>query len=198
MSARNRSYSSSESQSSGQALSAGYRHIDTTAAYFNEKEVGEGLANSHVDRAEVFVGTKSGSPTTATTRRCTVLTRAPGSSASTRSTCCSCTSPIQQVRPDPRVLPGTGEAAHRRQGARHRRQQFHRRVSRLRRGELCWFHHRGTFSVSIVDPWPRRTTHHARQSPREICPARWGLRIGSACSEGFGLARFGSLSKPRA
>jgi diketogulonate reductase-like aldo/keto reductase len=40
------------------ALSAGYRHVDTAAAYFNEKEVGEGLANSDVDRAEVFVETK--------------------------------------------------------------------------------------------------------------------------------------------
>ena len=40
------------------ALSTGYRHIDTAAAYFNEKEVGEGIANSPVDRAEVFVETK--------------------------------------------------------------------------------------------------------------------------------------------
>jgi hypothetical protein len=32
--------------------------IDTAAAYFNEKQVGEGLANSRVDRAEVFVETK--------------------------------------------------------------------------------------------------------------------------------------------
>jgi diketogulonate reductase-like aldo/keto reductase len=40
------------------ALSVGYRHIDTAAAYFNEKEVGEGLANSDVDRTEIFVGTK--------------------------------------------------------------------------------------------------------------------------------------------
>jgi diketogulonate reductase-like aldo/keto reductase len=40
------------------ALGAGYRHIDTAASYFNEKEVGEALATSDVDRAEVFVETK--------------------------------------------------------------------------------------------------------------------------------------------
>jgi 2,5-diketo-D-gluconate reductase A len=40
------------------ALDAGYRHIDTAAAYRNEKGVGEGLRASGLDRAEVFVTTK--------------------------------------------------------------------------------------------------------------------------------------------
>src|SRR5579871_5247030 len=40
------------------ALSTGYRHIDTAAAYGNEKQVGEALAISKVARAEVFVETK--------------------------------------------------------------------------------------------------------------------------------------------
>lgn len=40
------------------ALRAGYRHIDTAAAYGNEKEVGEGLRRSGVPREEVFVETK--------------------------------------------------------------------------------------------------------------------------------------------
>jgi diketogulonate reductase-like aldo/keto reductase len=40
------------------ALDAGYRHIDTAAAYGNEREVGEALAASSVDRSEVFVETK--------------------------------------------------------------------------------------------------------------------------------------------
>ncbi|WNV87434.1 aldo/keto reductase [Umezawaea sp. Da 62-37] len=40
------------------ALSTGYRHIDTAAAYGNEREVGEAIAKSGVDRAEVFVETK--------------------------------------------------------------------------------------------------------------------------------------------
>ena len=40
------------------ALSAGYRHIDTAAAYGNEREVGEAIARSGVDRSEVFIETK--------------------------------------------------------------------------------------------------------------------------------------------
>jgi diketogulonate reductase-like aldo/keto reductase len=40
------------------ALSAGYRHIDTAAAYGNEREVGEAIAKSGLDRSEVFVETK--------------------------------------------------------------------------------------------------------------------------------------------
>lgn len=40
------------------ALSTGYRHVDTAAAYGNEREVGEAIAASGVDRAEVFVETK--------------------------------------------------------------------------------------------------------------------------------------------
>lgn len=40
------------------ALRAGYRHVDTAAAYGNEREVGEGLRSSGVDRADVVVETK--------------------------------------------------------------------------------------------------------------------------------------------
>ena len=40
------------------ALQAGYRHIDTAAAYANEREVGTGIAASGVDRDEVFIETK--------------------------------------------------------------------------------------------------------------------------------------------
>ncbi|NMO13408.1 aldo/keto reductase [Pyxidicoccus fallax] len=40
------------------ALEKGYRLIDTAAAYFNERQVGEGLARSGVPRSEVFVTTK--------------------------------------------------------------------------------------------------------------------------------------------
>src|SRR5262245_33401353 len=40
------------------ALAAGYRHIDTAAAYGNEREVGEGIRRSGVPRDEVFVETK--------------------------------------------------------------------------------------------------------------------------------------------
>ena len=41
-----------------EALRLGYRHIDTAAAYFNEREVGEGVHRSGVARDEVFLETK--------------------------------------------------------------------------------------------------------------------------------------------
>src|SRR5215211_1555583 len=41
------------------ALKAGYRHIDTAAAYGNEPQVGEAIAASDLDRSEVFVETRS-------------------------------------------------------------------------------------------------------------------------------------------
>ena len=40
------------------ALEVGYRHIDTAAAYGNEKGVGEALRRSGFDRSDVFVETK--------------------------------------------------------------------------------------------------------------------------------------------
>lgn len=39
-------------------LSMGYRHLDTAQMYGNEAEVGRGIADSGVDRGEVFVTTK--------------------------------------------------------------------------------------------------------------------------------------------
>ena len=40
------------------ALQAGYRHIDTAQMYGNEKEVGEAIARSGLDRGDVFVTSK--------------------------------------------------------------------------------------------------------------------------------------------
>lgn len=40
------------------ALETGYRHIDTAAAYGNEREVGEGLRRSGLPRSDVFIETK--------------------------------------------------------------------------------------------------------------------------------------------
>ncbi len=40
------------------ALALGYRHIDTATLYGNEREVGEGIRRSGLDRDEVFVTTK--------------------------------------------------------------------------------------------------------------------------------------------
>lgn len=42
----------------GVALKTGYRHVDTAAAYQNEKGVGEGLLASGLARDEVFITTK--------------------------------------------------------------------------------------------------------------------------------------------
>ncbi|MFF2653108.1 aldo/keto reductase [Streptomyces sp. NPDC058045] len=41
-----------------EALRVGYRLIDTAASYFNEREVGEGIKQSGLDRSEVFIETK--------------------------------------------------------------------------------------------------------------------------------------------
>jgi len=40
------------------ALQAGYRHIDTAQGYGNEREVGEAIAKSGLDRSDVFVTSK--------------------------------------------------------------------------------------------------------------------------------------------
>ena len=40
------------------ALAVGYRHVDTAAAYGNEREVGEGIRRSGLDRSDVFIETK--------------------------------------------------------------------------------------------------------------------------------------------
>ena len=40
------------------ALDLGYRHIDTAQAYSNEREVGQAIEHSNVDRDEIFLTTK--------------------------------------------------------------------------------------------------------------------------------------------
>jgi diketogulonate reductase-like aldo/keto reductase len=40
------------------ALAVGYRHIDTAAAYGNERQVGEAIRRSGLDRSDVFIETK--------------------------------------------------------------------------------------------------------------------------------------------
>src|SRR4051812_14504805 len=40
------------------ALEVGYRQIDTAAAYGNEREVGEAIRRSGLDRTDVFIETK--------------------------------------------------------------------------------------------------------------------------------------------
>lgn len=41
-----------------QALKAGYRHIDTAAAYFNEEDVGKAVRDSGIPREEIFITSK--------------------------------------------------------------------------------------------------------------------------------------------
>ncbi|UKA64399.1 aldo/keto reductase [Arthrobacter sp. FW306-04-A] len=41
-----------------EALRVGYRLIDTAASYFNEREVGDGIRRSEIDRSEIFIETK--------------------------------------------------------------------------------------------------------------------------------------------
>src|SRR6185437_6365541 len=40
------------------ALRTGYRLIDTAAAYANEREVGDAIRDSGIDRSEIFIETK--------------------------------------------------------------------------------------------------------------------------------------------
>jgi diketogulonate reductase-like aldo/keto reductase len=40
------------------ALASGYRHVDTAAAYGNERQVGEAVHSSDLDRSELFLETK--------------------------------------------------------------------------------------------------------------------------------------------
>jgi len=41
-----------------EAIDTGYRHIDAAAIYGNEKEVGEGIKNSGIDRKKLFITSK--------------------------------------------------------------------------------------------------------------------------------------------
>ena len=61
-----------------EALAAGYRHIDTAAAYRNEKGVGAAVAASGIPREEVFVTTKLWNDSRATTRRCVTFEKSLG------------------------------------------------------------------------------------------------------------------------
>jgi len=72
----------------GRALAAGYRHIDTAAAYGNEAEVAQAIGASGLDRAEVFVTTKCFNDDQGSH----VPTRAPRRRSSSAGTCSSATS----------------------------------------------------------------------------------------------------------
>jgi 2,5-diketo-D-gluconate reductase A len=73
------------------ALETGYRHIDTAAAYGNERQVGEAIARSGLGRDEVFVETKIWITDFGYDATLHAFDRPPASSASIDSICSSCT-----------------------------------------------------------------------------------------------------------
>jgi diketogulonate reductase-like aldo/keto reductase len=111
------------------ALGTGYRHIDTAAAYGNEREVGEAVHASKGGRTAAFLETKvwisdygydetlhafDKSAGKLGVNQIDLLNLAPGAAV--------------RLRQDARGLPGAGDATEGRQGTRHRRQQLHGRA----------------------------------------------------------------------
>lgn len=83
------------------AIATGYRLIDTAASYGNERQVGEGLARSGIDRSEMFVTTKLCSRNMATMKRFADLMRACADLASTLSTSTCCTGQNPRISKQP-------------------------------------------------------------------------------------------------
>jgi diketogulonate reductase-like aldo/keto reductase len=69
------------------ALDAGYRHIDTAAAYGNEREVGEAVHASGLDRSDVFLETKIWISDYGYDETLHGFEKSAGNSGSSRSTC---------------------------------------------------------------------------------------------------------------
>ena len=110
------------------ALATGYRHIDTAAAYGNEREVGEAIRRSGLARDEVFIETKIWISDYGYDETLHGFEKSAGKLGVDQIDLLILHQALPVgVRPDPRGLPGAGDAARRRQGARHRRQQLHGR-----------------------------------------------------------------------
>ena len=69
------------------AISSGYRHIDTAAAYGHRRQVGEAVRSSGLDRSEVFLETKIWISDYGYDKTLHGFDKSAASSGSTRSTC---------------------------------------------------------------------------------------------------------------
>ena len=117
------------------AIATGYRLIDTAAAYANEREVGEGIRRSGIDRAEVFIETKVWISDYGYDATLHAFDKSARKLGVDQLDLLLLHQPLSVgLRPDARRLPGAREAARRRQGARDRRQQLHARAPRAPAG----------------------------------------------------------------
>ena len=80
----------------------GYRLIDTAAAYLNERQVGEGIRRSGIDRSEVFVTTKLWISDYGYDKATIGFERAGASSASSTSNCTCSTGRFPRTSTDRR------------------------------------------------------------------------------------------------
>jgi aryl-alcohol dehydrogenase-like predicted oxidoreductase len=112
-----------------EALRHGYRHIDTAAAYANEREVGEGIRRSGVARDEVFLETKVWISDYGDDATLHAFDKSSGKLRVDRLDLPP-SAAVEPLRSHARRLPGARATARRRQGARHRREQLHARASR--------------------------------------------------------------------
>ena len=113
------------------ALGTGYRHIDTAAAYGNEREVGEGIRRCGVDRSEVFIETKVWISDYGYDATLHAFDKSAGKLGIEQIDLLI----LHQALPGRfdlthRRLPGAGVAARRRPGPGDRRQQLHARAPR--------------------------------------------------------------------
>ena len=118
------------------ALETGYRHIDTAAAYGNEREVGEAVHASEVGRAGVFLETKVWISDYGYEQTLHAFNKSAGKLGVDRIDLLI----LHQALPSNFEktldgLPSAGDAAQRRQSPRHRRQQLHGRAPHQAAGQ---------------------------------------------------------------
>ena len=114
------------------ALAVGYRHIDTAAAYGNEREVGEGIRRSGLDRGDVFIETKVWISDYGYDETLHAFEKSAAKLGVEQIDLLILHQPLpSDVRPNHRGVQGARDAARRRQGAGDRRQQLPARAPRV-------------------------------------------------------------------